>query len=47
MADKPEKKTTPVDQEAKARIMSTQAAKTDGETKSGSFAARAQSAADK
>ena len=31
----------------KARIMSTQAAKTDCETKSSSFAARAQSAADK
>lgn len=41
------KKKTPMTQEAKARIMSTQSKQTDGKTPSGSFAARAQSAADK
>ena len=41
------KKSTPMDQEAKARIMSSQAAKTGGKTEAVSFPARAQSAADK
>lgn len=40
-------KKTPMDQTAKARIMSTQAKQHGGITDKGSFAARAQSAADK
>ena len=40
-------KKTPMDQEAKARIMSSEAKKSDGQVSKGSFAARAQSAADK
>ena len=46
MADGEGKK-HPVTQEDKARIMSTQAEKTGGQTEKGSFAARVQSAADK
>ena len=46
MADGKEKK-QPVTQEDKARIVSTQAEKTGGKIEKGSFAAKAQSAADK
>ena len=40
-------KKTPMDQPAKARIMAAQAKKNDGQIEKGTFAARAQSAADK